>query len=472
MSPQDVRDLRGKRATLLGLGKHGGGVGVARPPAEQGAIVTVTDAKPAEELAESVRALDGLPIRFVLGEHHERDFTPDGADLVVRNPSVPQRAALLETARSSGVPVEMEMSLFLARAPGPVIGVTGTKGKTTTSTLLSRMLRSWKPETALAGNMGISALALLPSLSETQPVVLELSSWQLEGMDEHRLSPHIAVLTNISPDHLNTYPSYEAYAETKRRIGAHQTKDDFFVINSDDRDARRALATTPGRAIPFGRNVNGGTGMTVKGRTLNWNADGQQAVFSLPPGSFALAGEHQVLNVAAAASAALLLGAPVDAIEAGIADFDGIPNRNEFVAEISGVMYINDTTATAPAAAIVAMERFAGKRIHLISGGANKALDLAPLAEAIHEHVASVSLIDGSATPLIQKLLAGATIPIHGPFRSMEAAVEAARSDARSGDVVLLAPGVASFGIFIDEVDRGEQFRSVVARHAREATAS
>jgi len=258
----------------------------------------------------------------------------------------------------------------------------------------------------------------------------------------------------------------------KRRIGAHQTNDDFFIINSDDLESRRALASTPGRAIPFGRNVNGGTGMTVKGRTLHWSVDGQRAVFSLPPDSFALAGDHQVLNVAAAAAAALLLGAPVEAIEAGIADFDGIPNRNEIVAEIEGVIYVNDTTATAPAAAIVAMERYAGKRIHLISGGANKALDLEPLAMAIREHVASVTLIDGSATPLIQKLLDGATVPVHGPYRSMAAAVEAARSDARSGDVVLLAPGVASFGIFMDEFDRGEQFRSVVDRQAREATAS
>src|SRR6478735_6096462 len=215
MGERTIRDLAGKRATLLGLGKHGGGVGVARYLADQGAIVTVTDAKPAAELAESVSALDGLPIRFVFGGHDEADFTPAGADLVVRNPSVPRQAPLLELARSTGVPVEMEMSLFLRHVPGPVIGITGTKGKTTTSTMLAAMLQSWKPDAALAGNMGISALALLPSLKSDQPVVLELSSWQLEGMDEHHLSPHIAVLTNISPDHLNTYSSFDAYADTK-----------------------------------------------------------------------------------------------------------------------------------------------------------------------------------------------------------------------------------------------------------------
>jgi len=472
MSERTVSELAGKRVTLIGLGKHGGGVGVARYLAEQGAVVTVTDAKPAEELAESVHALDGLPVRFVLGEHDEADFTPAGADVVVRNPSVPRQAPLLELARATGVPVEMEMSLFLRHAPGPVIGITGTKGKTTTSTMLAAMLQSWKPETALAGNMGISALALLPELTADQPVVLELSSWQLEGMDEHHLSPHIAVLTNISPDHLNTYPNFDAYADTKRRIAAHQTAADFFVVNADDREARRAIGETPGRSVPFGRNVKNGVGMTVNGRTLNWRFEDQSADFSLPAGSFALAGDHQVLNVAAAATAALLQGAPPEAVEAGIAAFDGIPNRNEFIAEIEGVTFVNDTTATAPSATIVALERFAGKRIHLISGGANKALDLQPLADAIRDRAASVSLIDGSATPLLIELLGDTTVPVHGPFRGMESAVEAAASDARQGDIVLLAPGVASFGIFIDEFDRGEQFRAVVNRRVREASTS
>jgi UDP-N-acetylmuramoylalanine--D-glutamate ligase len=176
-----------------------------------------------------------------------------------------------------------------------------------------------------------------------------------------------------------------------------------------------------------------------------------------------------MLNVAAAAAAALIFGAPVEAVEAGIAAFQGVPNRGELVAEIDGVLYINDTAATAPAAAIAALERFAGQRIHLISGGANKALDLAPLAEAIRAHAASVSLIDGSATPVLQELLDGSPIPIYGPFRGMELAVDAACSEAERGDVVLLSPGVASFGVFTDEFDRGDQFRSVVEHLKRQA---
>jgi UDP-N-acetylmuramoylalanine--D-glutamate ligase len=457
-----VESLRGKRVTLLGLGSHGGGVGVARFLANHGAFVTVTDAKPAESLVESVAALDGLPIRFVLGGHEEWDFTKAGADLVVRNPGVPRKAAMLERARENGVPVEMEMSLLFKLAPGPMIGVSGTKGKTTTSTLLGLMLAAWKPETRIAGNMGIPALELLDLIDETTPVVLEISSWQIEALDEHQLSPHIAVLTNVSPDHLNTYSGYPEYAEIKRRLAAYQTPADMIVFNADDPELCSLADTAPGQAIPFGQSVAGRPGMTVEGRTLTWRTGDREQVITLPDLAFNLKGDYQAMNVAAAAAAALAYGAPIEAVEAGIAAFEGVPNRGELVAEIDGVIYVNDTAATAPAAAIAALERFADERVHLISGGANKALDLAPLADSIKRFASTLTLIDGSATPVLLELIGEAEFPIHGPYRDMDSALEAARSDARPGDVVLLSPGVASFGVFTDEFDRGDQFRSAV----------
>ncbi len=209
-------DLHGKRVTLLGLGTRGGGLGVARYLVRQGAEVTVTDKRPAEELAEPLAELSGLSIRYVLGNHDERDFTPGGADLIVRNPGVPRRAPLLELARAGGIPVEMEMSLFFRACPAPIIGVTGTKGKTTVSTLTGDLLRDTFPDVVVAGNMGISALDQLPRLRPDVPVVIELSSWQLESLIEHRLAPHIAVLTMIAEDHLNTYDGFADYAATKR----------------------------------------------------------------------------------------------------------------------------------------------------------------------------------------------------------------------------------------------------------------
>ena len=459
--------LRGMRVTLLGLGSHGGGVGVARFLARHGAFVTVTDMKPAEALTESIEALDGLPIRFVLGGHDASDFTRAGADLVIRNPGVPRNAAMLELARNEGVPVEMELSLLARMIPGPWIGVSGTKGKTTTSTLLRLMLASWNPETRLAGNMGIPALELLDEIDAETPVVIEVSSWQIEALDEHGFSPHVAILTNVSPDHLNTYADFPEYAETKRRLSAHQGPDDVLIYNADDPELQPLVNTARGRVIPFGHAVAGPTSMRVAGRTLTW-IDGEQThVFTLPEVAFNLKGDYQAMNVAAAAAATLICGAPPSAVEAGIAAFEGVPNRGEFVAEIDGVIYVNDTAATAPAAAIAALERFSDQRIHLVSGGANKALDLAPLAEAINEHVTSLTLIDGSATPVLLELIDGGAFPVAGPFRDMDSAVDAARAGACPGDVVLLSPGVASFGVFTDEFDRGDQFRIAVERLQR-----
>src|SRR5215203_1087114 len=224
----------GVRATVMGLGTRAGGVGVARYLAEHGAAVTVTDLRSAELLGPSVAELEGLPIRFVLGRHDERDFLPSGTDMIVRNPGVPRRAPLLVAARAAGVPIEMEMSLFFRACPAPLIGVTGTKGKTSTSAICATILRAWDPTTVLAGNMGVTALGQLDSTTPVTPVVVELSSWQLESLIEHRLAPHIAVLTNISEDHLDHYDGFADYADTKRGIALHQSQADVLIVNADD----------------------------------------------------------------------------------------------------------------------------------------------------------------------------------------------------------------------------------------------
>ena len=250
-------DLRGKRVTLIGLGTRAGGLGVARYLTSQGAEVTVTDMRPAEALAEPLAALAGLPIRFVLGGHQEQDFTPERADLIVRNPGVPRRAPLLELARSHGIPVEMEMSLFFRACPAPIVGITGTKGKTTVSTLTGELLRSAFPDVVVAGNMGVSALEQLPRLRPDAPVVIELSSWQLEALIEHGLAPRIAVLTLIAEDHLNTYDDFADYAATKRGITRHQRPGDWLVVNRDDPEAWRAAGETAATAVPFGEGDHG-----------------------------------------------------------------------------------------------------------------------------------------------------------------------------------------------------------------------
>lgn len=452
--------LVGQRATVMGLGRHGGGAGVARYLAEAGAIVTVTDAQPEANLAEPLAKLAGLPIRYVLGKHDEADFLPAGADLVVRNPGVPRRTPLLELARRLGVPVEMEMTLFFRACPAPIIGVTGTKGKTTVSTLTAALLQPWNPATVLAGNMGISALGRLRELTPETPVVIELSSWQLEGLAEHRLAPDIAVLTMIAEDHLNTYDGFADYAATKRSIARHQTPDQTVILNADDPEAWRAAAETQARVIPFGRHDLGNDGAWLADDRAVIRLAGQTQTVAIPANP-ALAGPHNQLNALAAITAALIRGADETAIEAGLAAFGGIRDRMEMVAEINGVTYINDTTATAPVAAAAAMAALAGRRVHLLAGGADKKLDPRPLVEAaLSAH--AVYLFAGSATPAIEDALRRRRLAPHSPYQSMLAAVSAATATATPGDVILLSPGCASFGLFRDEFDRGEQFRQVV----------
>jgi UDP-N-acetylmuramoylalanine--D-glutamate ligase len=241
--------LRGKRVTLVGLGTRQGGLGIARYLVAQGAQVTVTDLRSEDALTDTLSALEGLPIRYVLGRHEEHDFTPDGADMIVRNPAVPRRAPLLQLAREHGVPIEMEMSLFFRACPAPIVGVTGTKGKTTVSTLAGALLREAIPGTRVGGNMGVTALGQLEDLSPDAPIVLEISSWQLEALIEHQLAPHVAVLTLIAEDHLNTYDGFEDYAATKRGITWHQQPGDYLVVNQDDPESWRAAGETAASVV-------------------------------------------------------------------------------------------------------------------------------------------------------------------------------------------------------------------------------
>ncbi|MFL5762038.1 MAG: UDP-N-acetylmuramoyl-L-alanine--D-glutamate ligase [Thermomicrobiales bacterium] len=452
---------KGKRITIMGLGTRGGGLGVARFLAAEGALLTVTDRRSEEDLASSIRDLHGLPIRFVLGRHDERDFTREGADIVIRNPGVRRNSPLLRLAREHGVAIEMEMSLFFRACLAPIIGITGTKGKTTTSTICASILQSWDPRTVLAGNMGISALEQLPRIAPDTPVIIELSSWQLEALDEHRLAPHIGVLTNISEDHLDVYDGFADYAATKRTITRNQTRDDVLIVNRTDEEAWKASKETTARVVPFADTRRDELGMWVDNRRLVWRTDNGSTEIPIPENP-ALTGSRQAANAAAAAAAALIQGASVDAVGRGLRGFSGIQNRFERVAVTAGVEYINDTSATAPVAAIAALERLPGRRIHLLAGGAGKQTDLSTFADAVQASVHGVYLLNGTATPDLESLLAARQVPLRGPYDSMARAVDAASHAATSGDVVLLSPGCASFGLFRDEFDRGDKFREAV----------
>ncbi len=430
-------NLQGKRVTVMGLGVHGGGLGVARFLAQHDAIVTVTDLRSAEQLQPSLDALREYPITFVLGEHREQDFTD--ADIVVRNPGVPRESRFLQLARQAGAQIEMEMTLFFRLCPGPIIGITGTKGKTTTTLLTGAMLREHWPDTVVAGNLRVSALEQLPRITPTTPVVLELSSWQLEGVGAAGLSPQYACVTNLSPDHLDRYASMEEYGAAKQQIFVHQNADGLVVLPRHDPIVSTWAPLAPGQVVWFSA------------------ADAAQ----WPPS--ALIGSHNAANIAAAAALATSFGAPRAAIERALRSFTGVEHRMELVRELNGVRFINDTAATTPTAAAAAVRSLAAPLI-LIAGGADKKLAWEPLVAALkaaraEQRLRGLVLLDGTATAELQAQL-DTPASVYADFA---AAVQAAASQAQPGDTVLLSPGAASFGMFRNEFHRGEEFRRIVS---------
>lgn len=461
-------EIAGKRFTVMGLGILGGGVGVARYLASHGGIVTVTDIRPADQLQSSIDQLKDLPITYHLGRHDDADFTRENTDVVIRNPGVRRNSPYLKLARESGVRIEMEMSLFFARCAAPILGITGTKGKTTVATLCGEIMRAWNPDAVLAGNMGVSAIGLVDDIRPDQPVVLELSSWQLEAMDDQQIGPHVAVITNISPDHLDAYDSYEDYAATKRTIAHHQSSSDFMVYNADEVDTRKVVDETDAVLLPFGLREPELNGAWATDSALHIRLDDDE--FQLPlPGQLSLQGEHGVRNALAAALACRAYGAPREAIEAGLASFKGVPYRLEEVGSVNGVTYINDSSATAPAAAAHALQVLSQRAniVYIIAGGADKQTDLTPFVDALHTyHNVKPYLLNGTATPKLQAMFEdrgiGYGITNGGPFTSMKEAVNALHDIAKPGDIIALVPGCASFGMFRNEFDRGDQFRDAV----------
>jgi UDP-N-acetylmuramoylalanine--D-glutamate ligase len=491
-------DLRGKRALVMGLGIHGGGLGVARFLADHGAIVTVTDLRGPEQLQSSLDALADLSITFVLGQHRDEDF--QAADLVIRNPGVPRESRYLQIARAAGAAIEMEMTLFFRRCPGPILGITGTKGKTTTTLLAAAMLREQYPNTVVAGNLRVSALETLPRITAGTPVVLELSSWQLEGLGEAKLSPQYACITNISPDHLDRYGSMEAYVEAKKQIWVHQHPEGSMVFNANDEKtaAMRAEAVDahgfhPKNIIYFANQDLIWQEWLQKqytpdriaywhGDTLMWHqrySHEDKPEIICHKEDVRLLGSHNLANIAAAAALAKSFGIETEYIRNAIRGFTGIEHRLEFVRDLDGVRYINDTAATAPEAAIAALRSF-DRPIVLIAGGADKNLPFDDLARAIVSRAKAVILLNGTATPQLIEALqtiddrrwtiddSSQSPVVHrppsivGPLSDFAAAINAARAHAAPGDVVLLSPGCASFGMFRNEFQRGEEFRRIV----------
>ncbi len=421
-------DLRGIRVLIMGLGLHGSGIASARYAVQQGAIVRVTDLRSAEILAPSIVSLAGLPIEYVLGEHRNEDFL--WAEVVIHVPGVRRDSPYLRVARENGARIEQEIALFFQACPGKIIGVTGTRGKTTTTTLIYHILRANGMPTAIGGNVsGVETLSLLPTISPETLVVLELSSWQLEGLAPHKISPFVSVMTNIYPDHLDTYNGMEEYAEAKANIFRHQHETDLALFNYDN----------PWTRFPF--------------------------TFSETP----MIGQHNLENIILATTTAKLFGIPDEIIGSTVRSFHGVAQRLEEIAVVNGVRYMNDTTSTTPVAGCVALNAFDGP-IVLVAGGNTKFLPLEGWPETIVKKCRDVVLLKGTGTdellPAIQEATQklGIANPVRGVFDGFTTAMDTAVSLTQAGDVLLFSPGFTSFGMFLNEFDRGDKFVAYVRR--------
>lgn len=456
----------GKNVLVMGLGVHGGGVGVARFMSAQEANVRVTDLRTADKMQSSIEALEreGLKISYTLGEHKEEDFM--WADLVVKNPSVPNSSPWLELARSLKKEIEMEISIFLKLCPAPVIGITGTKGKSTTSTWTWEILRHWRPDAVLAGNLRVSALYMLPRIAAETPVVLELSSFQLEGLEDPAISPHIGAVTNLSPDHMDRYRGMEEYGAAKKLIFLNQRieRDDWAVLNADDSTVAGWAADAPAWLAWFGTGAPGShlPGVFVVDSKLAWYEPGAVPNVLLGADAIQLPGKHNLSNAACAATIAILAGAPLAAVKAGLRSFHGVADRLEYLTTLRGVRFYNDTTSTTPASTRAALYALDGP-IVLIAGGADKGLDFTELAPDVVSHAQSVVLLEGTATELMEQQFRDAGATIVGRYADFEEAVAAAWEAAPAGGAVLLSPATASFGMFRNEFERGERFRAIVS---------
>jgi UDP-N-acetylmuramoylalanine--D-glutamate ligase len=444
-------DLAGQRVVVVGLARSG--VAAARFLVERGAHVVATDRKTADALGNE--GVDLPPeATLELGGHRRETFV--GARLVVVSPGVPWEMAELEAARKAGVEVIAEMELAARFMRGRMVAVTGTKGKSTTTAAIGAMLSEHGYDARVGGNIGRPAISMVDGATDESVFVLEVSSFQLEGIA--RFHPDVAVFLNLSPDHLDRHPSFDAYAQAKARIFENQDADDWAVVNADDPQVLRLAASGGARTLTFGGSPRaegaffaGGMAQLVRDKT-------RELLFKKD--SVRLPGAHLALDLLAAAAAARLVGASADSIARAVAAFRGAEHVLEEVATVRGVAFYNDSKATNLAAARKSLESF-DRPVLVIMGGRHKGGDFAELGDVMKAHARRVLAI-GEAQETIARAL-GSVVPVQR-CATLEAAVEEGARQARSGEVVLLAPACSSFDMFKDYADRGRAFKAAVLR--------
>ena len=457
---RSISDLEGRRVTVLGLARSG--IAACRFLADAGAEVTAYDRRSIDDLADAVAALEGRPVRLALGvDEATARALIERSELLVTSPSVSPRFPTtdpwlrdaLTAAAARGAELVSEVGLFLRLTRARVLGVTGTKGKTTTASLVAAMLERAGVPNVLGGNIGTPLIERAGELDARTWAVLELSELQLPTVDR---GVDVALYTNIGEDHLDRHGSVSAYRAVKARLAELSVDDGRVVLNADDAGCRELGERLPAVAVAW-YGLEAGVRHALDATVV----DGRVTVMGdglLPASDVPLPGRHMLANVVGAALAARLAGADAGSIAAAIREFEGVPHRLETVAERNGVRWVNDSQATIPDAAIAALGAFDAP-IVLIAGGKSKGLDLGQFADAIAGRVRGCILIGETAVEL-ERLIAG-RVPID-QAATMDDAVAMAARRAEAGDVVLLAPAAASFDMFSDYAARGDAFRAAV----------
>jgi UDP-N-acetylmuramoylalanine--D-glutamate ligase len=451
------KGLKGKRVVVVGMAKTG--LTAAEFLVQQGAAVTVSEIKPEDALGDSPQRLRDLGVEVEMGIHSPDTFL--SGDLIILSPGVDPTIPPLEQARANGIPLVSEVELASWFLRPPLIAVTGTNGKSTTTALIGHILSGCGKRVFVGGNIGTPLTEYLLHEEEKDYIVAEISSFQLETISS--FSPWIALLLNLGEDHLDRHPTLSAYATVKARIFLNQGSKDWAVVNSDDETVRSLIPQIKARILPFGRKDNGETGVWLEdAHTVLYRGLGKEERFSLE--RVKIKGMHNVENIMAAIGAASICGMPREAIQKSLDSFEGLEHRLEWVGQWNGVNVYNDSKATNVASTLTAVMSL-NEPIILLAGGRDKGGDYSLLRQPIKERVKALILM-GEAREKMQGAFQD-LIPCH-LVGGMEEGVRLARNVAQEGDAILLSPACSSFDMFTDYQDRGRTFKEIVLKLAEE----
>jgi UDP-N-acetylmuramoylalanine--D-glutamate ligase len=464
-------NFKNKKITVMGLGLHGGSEGLIRYLVNQGAKVRVTDHKSSEELEPTIKKLSDLDIDYRFGKHEWRDFSD--ADMIFINQAVKPGSLWRRRIARSKIPTSTEMNLFFENCPASIIGITGTNGKSTTATLIYEILRGGlepKKKIFFGGNIGGSLLNKLSEMTENDLIVLELSSFQLVDLEKLKKSPHVAIILNITPDHLDYHKDFAEYLETKKNILKFQDESDFAILNHHQKRTRFLANEARARIFFFNAYKKLKNGVYLKDDFIisRWRGKVQKI---MPVADISLVGRHNLENVLAAVACAITYKISPEIISDTVANFQGLSHRMEFVKEINGIKYYNDSKSTTPESTIAALASF-DKPIILLAGGSEKYAKFKRMSQEIVKRCQAVYLfgqtakrIYGSIRKRLNRMKIG-RLKLENVLMvdDMKTAIDNAKKISQKGDIVLLSPACASFDQFANFEERGEMFKKIVSR--------